>query len=453
MIIISAKNAFLKQKTGIEEYTYQLIKKFSNIIKHEQVIIYTNKIEVGVKFPLNFHLKIIHFSILWTQIGLSWQIFKCRIKKKLASSIQKSVSIKLFIPAHVMPIFHPKYTVVTIHGLEYEYFPRCYSWFSRNYLRWSTRYAVRHAWKIIAVSENTKRDLVKLYKCDPQKITVIYHGRQEVQNEKRKRRAFDRRSENLDGRWKNDNEKFKIKYQIPNTIYDIQNTKYFLYLGRIELKKNVVGIIKAFEIFKEDYELRIMNYEKGMNAKYQIPNTKYKLVLVGGKGYGWENVKLKVKSSKYKKDIIFTGYVSDYEKWQLLKNTEALLFPSFYEGFGLPILEAQNAGVPVITSKGSSTEEVATYNRKSQIPCLPAGRANRKSLHIKSALLVNPNQPEEIAEAMHRIISDQQLRNRLIQLGYENVKRFSWKKCAISALRVLTDSHRSIDRCSQIDKL
>ncbi|TRZ80352.1 glycosyltransferase family 1 protein [bacterium] len=486
MIIISAKNAFLKQRTGVEEYTFQLLKHLANFSIKEEIIVFTNKIEEKIDFPGNFHLKIIKLPFLWTQIGLSWEIFKIRItnyelriKGKIGFNCQKPVAIKLFVPIHVMPLIHPRHTVVTVHGLECEYFPEYYGWFSRKYLRWSTRYATKHAWKIIAVSENTKCDLVKLYKADPRKIEVIYHGVTINQKSKIKDQ--------------NDNKKFKNK------------KPYFLYLGRIELKKNILGIIRAFEMFKQIQDSRFKIQEGKAD---QLPNdnkiassfpavisrndapiviarseatkqseggdnmdiSDYKLILAGGKGYGWEIVKCLLSrqgssqsegsstyNMKHKKDIIFMGYVDEKKKWELLKNAEALVFPSFYEGFGMPILEAQSMGTPVITSDNSSMGEITDLKFSifnsfvNEIHFQFSKKSKRKNDNVKfkkpassiqlpdsvSALLVNPNKPEEIAEAMQRIVSDKKLRDELIKRGYSNVKRFSWEKCAEKTLQVL----------------
>ncbi|MFA6437457.1 MAG: glycosyltransferase family 1 protein [Candidatus Paceibacterota bacterium] len=418
MIVIAAKNAFLKNRTGIEEYTFQLVNNLRKIEKKEEIFIYTNKIEEKVDFPLNFHLKIIHFPILWTQIGLSLQMIKWRLTTLSVRSLWRRrindsrFTTKLFIPAHVIPLIHPKHTIVTIHGLEYEYFPQYYSWFSRKYLRLSTRYATKHAFKIITVSENTKQDLIKLYKCPSEKIEVIWHGVVQIKSEKLK--------------VKSQSAKFKI------------NKPYFLYLGRIELKKNVVGIVGAFKKFKIQ-ESQIVNRKSLIANRNKPQNISYKLILAGGRGYGYQNIKYQISNIKknVRKDIIFTDHVSGDEKWQLLRNAEALVFPSFYEGFGLPILEAQSVGIPVITSKRSSMEEITTLNRESLTPCLPAGMVNRESQKAQSALLVDPNKPGEIADAMREIVNDSKLRDELIRLGYENAKRFSWKKTARKTLDVL----------------
>ena len=395
LIMVPAQAVFKKEKTGVEEYLFKLLDMWSVLEpKDIQFRIYLKHEVKNLPLFLKkdfLEIKVIRLLWLWTVGRLSLEMLKIIFQRKFSVSFRRNFSeAVLFAPTNVMPLIHPKRTVVTIHGLEYEYFPQYYSWFSRKYLRWSTRYATKHASRIIAVSENTKQDLVKLYGCPSEKIEVIWHGVNLVKSEKLK--------------VKSQSSKFKI------------NEPYFLYLGRIELKKNVVGIIEAFEM---------------LNTKYEIRNTK--LVLAGGAGYGWESVKLKVKSLKCKEDVIFTGHIEGERKWELLRNATALVFPSFYEGFGLPILEAQSVGVPVITSKGSSMEEITTLMKNEK----RKRKNNNEKCKTYSALLVDPNKPEEIASAMDKIISDDKLRKDLIQAGYENVKRFSWEKTARKTLSVL----------------
>jgi glycosyltransferase involved in cell wall biosynthesis len=414
LVLMPAQAALNKQRTGVEEYLYQLLKEWSKKRpKGVKFLLYFKRKPFRASRLLNqdfFQIKIIRSPYLWTIARLSLEILKIKLQRIFWRNFSVDFQRKfgdfvLFIPAHVMPLIHPRRTVVTIHGLEYEYFPEYYSWFSRKYLRWSTRYATKHAWKIIAVSRNTKRDLVKLYKADPGKISVIWHGIEK----------------NHESRIKNHDSKFIIP-----------NSRYFLYLGRIELKKNVLGIIKAFEKFKIQTFPPRFSRETGrfFNSKFKD----YKLILAGGKGYGYKNLKFKIQNSKFRKDIIFTGYVSSKEKWQLLRNAEAFVFPSYYEGFGMPILEAQSVRTPVITSRGSSMEEIVTMNHESRIK-------NHDSKFIildsSSALLVDPHNPQEIADAMYKIVSNKKLCDGLVKKGHKNVKRFSWKKCAEKTLEIL----------------
>jgi glycosyltransferase involved in cell wall biosynthesis len=151
--------------------------------------------------------------------------------------------------------------------------------------------------------------------------------------------------------------------------------KYILYLGSGHKRKNIDGLKEAYKILKE---------------KYGIP---HELILAGIK-----------------------EYVSEEKKWQLLKNAKVFIYPSFYEGFGMPPLEAQVAGVPVVASNTGALPEILA----------------------SSALLINPNKPEELAGAIYKVLKDENLRNDLIKKGRENVKRFSWLKCAEETLKVIT---------------
>jgi glycosyltransferase involved in cell wall biosynthesis len=360
MIIgIDASRAFRKNRTGIEEYSYQIIKNLAyrqtgpvNKLKEHQVILYICKNQkIDFELPGKWKVKAVKWPYFWTQAGLSLEM------------LFHPVDV-LFIPAHTVPIIHARNTIVVIHGLEYEFCPEAYSFWGRIYMRFVIKNSCRWAKKIIAVSENTKKDLVKLYKVSSDKIKVVHNGAS-INNQ--------------------------------DTGYKIQDTKYLLFIGRLEKRKNILGIVEAFEILKE---------------KYNIP---HKLILAGSPGYGFAEVKHKIQNSRYKNDIILKGFVSDGEKFELLRNAEVFLFPSFYEGFGLPIVEAQSAGAPVVTSNISSMPEVAD----------------------SSAVLVDPNNPREIAEAAYKLISDENFRSDIANRGLKNVKRFSWDKCAEEISRLL----------------
>jgi len=371
LIGIDASRAFIKNRTGIEEYSYQVIKNLMNRIgKEHQVVLYIRQNQ-SVDFNLfgnlpagkqDWKVKAIKWPRLWTQIGLSLEMLFNKVDV-------------LFIPAHTVPIIHPKNTVVTIHGLEYEFCPKAYSFWERLYMRISIKNSCRWAKKIIAVSENTKRDLIKLYNIPEEKIRVIYEG-------------------------------YEKKLQSPISNFQSSlNEKifkpYLLFVGRIEERKNIAGILDAYRILVE---------------KYNIPHA---LVLAGAPGFGYGFIKLKIqnylKIKNLKLKITELDYVSENQKWQLLSHADIFLFPSLYEGFGLPILEAQSIGVPVIASNNSSIPEVVG----------------------KSAILIDPKNPNEIAEAVQKILSDENLKKDLIAKGLENVKRFSWEKCVQQIAEVI----------------
>lgn len=307
MIIgLDGSRAFLKYRTGIEEYSYQVIKHLRDTLPVDaEVRVYVRKKIAWEKGRITTHLPEIDFVLPshWTLVGLWAPRFWTQIRLSLEMLFHPVNT--LFIPAHTVPVLHPKNTVVVVHGLEYEMSPESYSGWERFYMRSSIRYSVRAAKKVIAVSNNTKHDLVELYKVPPAKITVISEG---FLKEKRK-----------EGIRKN----------------------MILFIGRIEERKNVGRIVEAFDLLRNKYP------------------TPYTLVLVGKPGYGYEAIQQKISVSPHKDSIQQLGYISSEEKQHLLAEAKAFVFPSLYEGFGLPILEAQAAGMPVVTSETSSLPEVA----------------------------------------------------------------------------------------------
>lgn len=354
---IDASRAFLKNRTGIEEYSYQVIRHLLDSLAHEQVTLYVRKKivwesgrwklepqKIDFELPVNWTVRGLWAPRFWTQIRLSLEMWLHPVDT-------------LFVPAHTVPWLHPKNTVVTIHGLEYEFSPESYSWYERWYMHFSIRNSVRWAKKVISVSENTKHDLMRLYRVPEEKITVIYEGVGES----------------------------------PVVSSDFKpEQSHFLFIGRVEERKNVSRIIEAFDNFKQ---------QTGLS---------HQLLLAGKPGYGYENIKQQISNSKYQNEIKELGYVSEEKKWGLLREAAVLLFPSLYEGFGLPILEAQMVRTPVITSTTSSLPEIAG----------------------EGALLVDPLDPLALAGAMEKLVTDPELRAGIIDKATQNVDRFSWAHCA-----------------------
>ena len=416
---IDGSRAFFKQRTGIEEYSYQVIKHLVEtrqcLVSTVQVVLYlrkNQKIDFNLSadkagLPANWKIKVLKWPRFWTQFGLSLEM------------LLHPVDV-LFIPAHVAPFIHPahnvslfslalfiqkilkklgiktdynthsdaggpKKTFVVVHGLEFEIMPEAYSFWERIYMRYSIKLSCRWAKKIIAVSKNTKKDLIELYKIPENKIEVIYEGVSTVIASPAVS-GINSAKQSLNNSYKLNKKEIATVAKLPRN----DTLPYLLFIGRLEKRKNIAGIISAFEILKE---------------KYNIPHS---LVLAGLPGYGYESIKYKIAGSKYKEEIIMPGFVSDEDKFGLIKNADVFLFPTFYEGFGLPILEAQSVSVPVVTSNTSSFPEVGG----------------------DSVAYVTPSEPMSIADSTYKIISDESFRNDIIKKGNENVKRFSWKKCA-----------------------
>lgn len=350
---VDFSRAFLKERTGTEEYAYQLFKQFISINPGDnEFIFYVKSDSDAQEFLPDFcFLKKIKGRKFWTQLHLSWEMFK------------NPVDI-LFIPSHTIPFFHPKKSVVTIHGLEFKYFPQSCGWKERIMLEFGTFISAKLSSKIIVPSWNTKRDLIKFYKINPKKIFIVSHGfRRIVEKRKNEHRGFN-----------------------------------LLFVGRLEKRKNIVGIIRSFNFFMDS-----------------VGDRECRLILAGRNGYGFGEIEEEILKSNYKENIILTGYVSEDQKNLLWKEADVFVFPSFYEGFGLPVLESMAYGVPVICSKGSALEEIS----------------------FGSALLVDPYNYLEIADATLKIFKDKALRSEMIERGYENIKKFSWEKCASQTLDII----------------
>lgn len=356
LIGIHAKSVFKYDRTGVEEYAYQIIKHFTMLdeAKKHTFLLYTPRFsKSGLFLPDNFLVKKMYSPFFWTNGMFSL--------KMLVNSPDV-----LFMPTNFLPAFYPKKNVVTIHGLEFEHFPEAYPEDILRYLKSNTKKVVSSAEKIIAVCQATKNDLIKFYNADPRKITVVHHG---------------------------------VNPQIAyHHKYPPIDESYILFVGRLEKKKNIRNIVKAFDILKD---------------KYKAP---HKLVLVGKPGFGFHNIQEEINKAAHKNDIVQTGYISHEEKESFFKFADVFVFPPFYQGFGMPVLEAQLRGVPVIASNIPSVAEVAG----------------------SGALLIDPSSVEQLAEAMRKVIFEKNIKDSLIDEGSRNVKKYSWFKCAKETLEMLT---------------
>lgn len=356
MIIgIHAKGAFKYERTGVEEYVYQLFKHFAMLDESMQhsFLLYTPHYKDTLYLPDNFSVQQFYSPFFWTKLRLS-------------ISMLFDAPDMLFMPANFLPLLHPRRTVATIHGLEFEYYPEAFAPSHLSYLRSGTRRVVRSAKKIIVPTNAGKEDLVKFYKADPNKIIVIHHG---------------------------------VNPQVAyHHRYPPIDEQYILFVGKLEKKKNVRSIVKAFAVLKE---------------KHKIP---HKLVLVGSPGFGYHEIQKEIDGTLYKTDIVLTGYISQEEKESFFKYADVFVFPSLYEGFGMPILEAQLRQVPVVTSQIPSITEVAG----------------------DGALFVDPASVEQLTEAVLTVVSDDATRADLIAKGLKNAQKYSWFKCAKETLEVLT---------------
>jgi len=263
--------------------------------------------------------------------------------------------------------------VATFHDLSFERFPEFFRTKTRlwHYYFVNPRQLAKKLKQIIAVSQSTKNDLRELYKINEEKIRVVYHG------VSKDYKVISRNDPKLLAVQK--------KYRLPY--------KFILYLGNVEPRKNISSIIKAYkELQKENSMLE-----------------KYKLVLTGSINPLCYNI-----IEKEEKNIFAVGYIDRADKPFVYNLASLFVYPSFFEGFGLPVLEAMACGTPVITSNTSSLPEVAG----------------------KAALMVDPYRPWELLEAMKNVLLDEKLYNMLRERGLKQSQKFSWEKSAKETLQI-----------------
>lgn len=267
--------------------------------------------------------------------------------------------------------------IVTVHDLSFLRYPEFFS-FRKNiwHKALNIKKLLHQAEMIVAVSENTKLDLIELIGMASEKIRVIYSGNN--------CKASIINSELVDNFL---NQRFLKK-------------NFILSVGNIEPRKNVSGLIAAYN------ELR--------NKRPDINN---QLVLAGAKGWKHRKIFNTWRQSPYQADIKFLGYISRLEKEILYSNASIFVYPSFYEGFGFPPLEAMAFGLPVVSSNVSSLPEVLG----------------------KAALLVNPFKSEAIAEAMEIALTNEDIRSDLIKKGKERAANFTWEKSAQEYLKLFSE--------------
>lgn len=382
-IAIQAADLDYDRIDGTRVYLLNMLRRFGALSEDDEFIIYHRKNfnpELSPPELVNYKIKKIFCPFLWTQAGF-------------LRAVRKDNPDVLWMPMHNIPLMRNKKmkTTVTIHDLAFKYFPDHFTKIDLMKLNFLVGMAVKRSDKIIAVSESTKNDILKFYpEIKEQKIKVIYHG-------------FDSNlfKENIPGE-----ESRKIL-----SNFKLQASNFMLYVGAIQPRKNLEILIEAFNLYKG-------SRCGGLNpfAKFD-GNEKIKLVLAGGKAWKWKKVLESAKNSPYSKDIIITGTLPFKDIRILYKSASLFVFPSLYEGFGIPILEAFASETPVISSQNSSLQEVG-------------GRAVK---YFESG------DCQDLCCKMEEILENENLRKKMIERGIDQLKRFSWDKCASETLDWIKD--------------
>jgi len=363
------------EKAGIAHYTYYLVKNLLKIDKLDEFVLffdYQAKHIVREFLEPNTTIRFFSFSrhkkflpFFYSHLLSAWTV--------------DAEKLDVFhSPANVVPIRYGGKFCVTIHDLAIYRRPDLFpsrQGFSVKYLVPRT---INRASKVIAVSQSTKRDVEKFFHVASEKIEVIHEGV--------------------------DLDQFKPKASITSENLSVRNhykikRDYILFLGTLEPRKNLIRLLEAYYFFhRRNPEL----------AK------KYQLVLAGAKGWLYDSIFEEVKSRELSEHVVFPGYLPASDVPALLASATIFVYPSLYEGFGLPVLEAMAAGVPVITSNISSLPEITD----------------------SAALLVDPADTEGLSKSMEKLLLDASLARQLSESGRQRALNFTWTKCAEKTLQV-----------------
>lgn len=361
-------------RTGVEEYTINLLSHLFLIEPEIQYKLFYNayrKSKLGFDWSQLANVELKDFKIPNRLFFISARYFNWPKIDRLLGGADAYFNPHFF----AAPVSLKCRKIMTVHDLSFEHFPEFFSWRKRLWQKFLMRIKkeAQGADKIIAVSQSTKNDLVNFYGIKEEKVEVIYSG---VGEQFRPRQTSSPWSANI-----------KRKYNLPDD--------FALYFGTIEPRKNIAGLIKAFEILREKHKI--------------------KLVIAGDKGWLYRDIFKTANESKYRNDIVFTGFIEEEDKPFLYGLAKVFVYPSFFEGFGFPPLEAMAGGIPTIVSNNSSLPEVVG----------------------DGALMIDPNNIDEMAWAMEIALTDSGLREHLIEKGTARAKKFSWDSCAKKTLAIL----------------
>ena len=348
-----AKRAFLNV-TGLGNYSRYTINSLCRLYPENKYSLYTTGVNNSINYAAPENSRTVlpgtiwskNLKSYWRSIGIVGTLKKDRVD--LFHGLSNEIPLNLEKSGIR--------SVVTMHDLIFLRLPDLYKPLDRRIYLNKSRSAVRSADRIIAISKQTKQDLVELLGADEKKIRIIYQGCNPWFYEKTEP-PF--------------NKEIKLKYELPEN--------YLLYVGTIEQRKNLLNILKALHLL----------------------DMKIPLIAIGRKTDYFNEVKQFIAENRIS-DVRFFHHIENRDLPAIYQSATAFVYPSSYEGFGIPVLEALNSGIPVITSKGGCLEETAG----------------------EGGLLVTPGNIEELAEAISMVIHDSELRSRMIQAGLKHALRF-----------------------------
>lgn len=353
-IAIDASRCTVSRVTGTENYAIRLIAALIRLNTTHRLTLYFRDQPRPDLFPSSplADYRVIPFHRAWTHLRFAAELWRDRPDLT-------------FVPAHTLPVLFPGRAVVTVHDLGFKHFPQAHPPRQRAYLGWTTRYSAHRASLVLADSQATAADLHNFYGTPLAKIRVVYPGVEKLAVA--------------------DLATVRRKYNLPE--------RYWLFIGTLQPRKNIARLVQAYRLWRA-----------------QNPADSAALVLAGGQGWLYDPA-----WTHGVEGVHTTGYIDDADKGALYAGALALVFPSLYEGFGFPVLEAMGVGTPVIASRTSSLSELVG----------------------SAGLLVDPLEVSSIAQAMTQLVRDESLSASLRQHGAAQASTFTWESAAQQALAAL----------------
>lgn len=379
MKVLIEAQSIVKTRSGIGWYTYNIINELLKLKRDNLSILGTAFDFIG-RNNAKETLEKAGFEETEIEKLLPYKIYKLlwNIVPTPYNSLFSKSDIYHFFNFIVPPISKGK-IITTIHDVAFKLYPDTLRNSNLYFLNREIEKTINRADIIVTVSESAKRDVITYLNVDEAKIRIIKNATDW---------KFYSKGRDID---KETSSKIRAKYGLPS--------KYILYLGTIEPRKNIAGIFEAFSLLP-------------IGVRREV-----KLVIAGGKGWKCDGILDIPNKLDISRDVFYTGYIDEGDKPYIYGLADMFLFPSFYEGFGVPVLEAMAAGVPVITSNCSSLPEVGG----------------------EAALYVDPKDSDEIAQNVMLLLSDANLRNEKKMLGYQQVQQFNWKTSAEKAVEIYNE--------------
>lgn len=380
LIGLDGNEANVKSRVGSGVYAYELLREFAKNKKHNFIVYLKEKPQNDLpKETANFKYLAFGPKKLWTRFALPLRL-----------TFGKKPDV-FFSMGHYGPQFSKIPYIITIFDLSYLHFPQMFKKDDLYQLvNWS-KHSIHNSKHIFTISKSTKDDIIKNYNISPSKITVTYMG-------------YD------SGLFKpqpdSKIEKIKSKFKITGD--------YIIFVGTLQPRKNIERLIEAFYQVVRQSSRQVVRNNTPDNPNTQIPNS-LQLVIAGKKGWLFDPIFQKVKDLNLTSNVIFTDYVPKEYLPALISGAKLYVLPSLYEGFGIPVIEAQACGVPVVVSNTSSLPEVVG----------------------ESGITVDPTDIKSITNGIKKVLTNQKLASELTQKGLINAKRFSWQKCAQQTLQIL----------------